>query len=118
MLQTITRRDRERAITIYGNVAPGHSQGEALAQGARSSAATLPIGYRVVLGGASVAFRESMSGLVFALILGIVVAYMVLATQFNSFLHPVTVLTILPLSRRGRALGLLARAARRSTSSA
>ena len=36
-------------------------------------------------------------------VLGIVVAYMVLASQFNSFLHPVTVLSILPLSIAGAA---------------
>jgi multidrug efflux pump subunit AcrB len=60
----------------------------------------------VVLGGASVAFRESMGSLIFALFLGIGVAYMVLASQFNSFLHPVTVLTILPLSVAGAAFAL------------
>ena len=53
------------------------------------------------------AFRESMGQLVFALVLGIIVAYMVLASQFNSFLHPVTVLSILPLSIAGAAFALL-----------
>ena len=47
-----------------------------------------------------------MSSLVFALIVGILVAYMVLASQFNSFLHPVTVLTILPLSVAGAMFAL------------
>nr|WP_153821192.1 efflux RND transporter permease subunit [Polyangium spumosum] len=105
-LQAITRRDRERAITIFGNVAPGKSQSDALAL-VEKMAKDVPTGYHVVLGGASVAFRESMGGLVFALILGIIVAYMVLASQFNSFLHPVTVLTILPLSVAGAAFALL-----------
>ncbi len=104
-LQAITRRDRERAITVYGNVAPGHSQEEALAEVEKLSR-DMPDGYRAVLGGASVAFRESMSSLLFALVLGIIVAYMVLASQFNSFLHPVTVLTILPLSIAGAAFAL------------
>jgi multidrug efflux pump subunit AcrB len=67
----------------------------------------LPGGVRVVPGGASVAFRDSMSSLFFALFLGIGVAYMVLGAQFNSFLHPVTVLTILPLSVAGAAFALL-----------
>jgi multidrug efflux pump subunit AcrB len=49
-----------------------------------------------------------MSSLLFALILGIGVAYMVLASQFNSFLHPVTVLTILPLSVAGAAFAMWA----------
>jgi len=104
-LQAITRRDRERAISIFANVAPGASQQEAIAL-VEKTAKELPGGTRVVLGGASVAFRESMSSLLFALFLGIGVAYMVLASQFNSFLHPVTVLTILPLSVAGAAFAL------------
>jgi multidrug efflux pump subunit AcrB len=104
--QQITRRDRERAISIFGNVAAGSSQDQAIAQ-VEAIAKTMPQGTRIVLGGASVAFRESMSSLLFALMLGIVVAYMVLAAQFNSFLHPITVLTILPLSIAGAAFALL-----------
>ncbi len=104
-LQAITRSDRERAITVFANVAPGHSQAEALSsvEGLRKE---MPLGYRLVLGGASVAFRESNDSLVFALVLGIIVAYMVLASQFNSFLHPVTALSILPLSIAGAAAAL------------
>ncbi len=67
----------------------------------------LPAGYRAVLGGASVAFQESMSSLLFALVLGIIFAYMVLASQFNSFSDPATVLTILPLSLTGAAAALM-----------
>ncbi|RKG86615.1 efflux RND transporter permease subunit [Corallococcus sp. CA049B] len=105
-LQAITRRDRERAISLYANVAPGANQEEALAT-VESLGKNLPGGIRVVAGGASVAFRDSMSSLIFALFLGIAVAYMVLGAQFNSFLHPVTVLTILPLSVAGASFALL-----------
>jgi multidrug efflux pump len=105
--QSITRLDRERAISIYGNVAPGSSQDKALAV-VEGLGKAVPDGTRVVLGGSSQAFKESMQSLLFALGLGIVVAYMVLAAQFNSLLHPVTVLTILPLSIAGAAFGLLA----------
>ncbi|HET7755103.1 MAG TPA: efflux RND transporter permease subunit, partial [Anaeromyxobacteraceae bacterium] len=105
-LQAITRRDRERAISVFANVAPARSQSEAI-QIVEGLSRDLPAGYRVVLGGASVAFRESMSGLFFALLLGIGVAYMILASQFNSLVHPVTVLTILPLSVAGAAFALL-----------
>lgn len=105
-LQAIMRRDRERAITIFANVAPGHSQEEALKR-VEEIARRLPVGYRGVLGGASIAFRESMGSLIFAMWLGILIAYMILASQFNSFLHPVTVLTILPLSIVGAIVGLL-----------
>jgi multidrug efflux pump subunit AcrB len=104
-LQAITRKDRERAISIFANVAPGHTQQEAL-EAVQQLAKELPGSTRVVFGGSSVAFQESMSSLVFALFLGIVVAYMVLGAQFNSFLHPVTVLTILPLSVAGAAFAM------------
>jgi len=105
-LQAIMRRDRERAITIFANVAPGHAQEEAL-KVVENLSRQMPLGYRAVLGGASITFRESMGSLLFALWMGILIAYMILASQFNSFLHPVTVLTILPLSVVGAILALL-----------
>jgi len=106
-LQAITRRDRERAISIYANVAPGHAQDEAL-RVVEGLGGNLPVGYRVVLGGSSMAFRESMSSLLFAMVLGILIAYMILASQFNSFKDPITIITILPLSIAGAAFALLA----------
>ena len=105
-LQAITRKDRERAISVFANVADGHSQDEALAY-VESLGADMPEGTRIVLSGSSVTFRESMQSLIFALILGIAVAYMILAAQFNSFFHPITVLTILPLSLAGALFALL-----------
>ncbi len=106
VLQTISRLDRERAISITANVAPGHSQAEAMAK-VSELAKDLPIGYRVVAGGQASQLEETTSGLVFALLIGILVAYMVLASQFNSFLHPVTVLTIMPLAVAGAVIGLV-----------
>jgi multidrug efflux pump len=105
-LQAITRRDRERAITIFANVAPGHSQNEAIKY-VESLGKGMPVGNRLVLSGVSVAFQESMSSLVFAMFLGIAIAYMILASQFNSFKDPVTIITILPLSIAGAAFALL-----------
>ena len=105
VLQSISRVDRERAIGISANVAPGRSQAEAMAKIEELSRA-LPLGYRAVATGQSSQLDETTSGLLFALVIGILVAYMVLASQFNSFLHPVTVLTILPLAISGAALGL------------
>jgi multidrug efflux pump subunit AcrB len=105
-LQAITRRDRERAISIFANVAPGHSQGEAL-RVIEGLGDTLPVGNRVVLGGSSLAFRDSMSSLLFAMFLGVAIAYMILGSQFNSFKDPVTIITILPLSIAGAAFALL-----------
>ncbi len=105
-LQAITRRDRERAITIYANVAPGRSQNDAIKY-VESLAKNMAVGNRIVLSGASVAFRESMSSLLFAMFLGIAIAYMILASQFNSFKDPITIITILPLSIAGAAFALV-----------
>jgi multidrug efflux pump subunit AcrB len=106
VLQSINRLDRERAIGISGNVALGHSQTEAMAK-VNELSKDLPLGYRTVASGQASQLDETTGGLFFALGIGILVAYMVLASQFNSFLHPVTVLTILPLALSGAAIGLL-----------
>jgi multidrug efflux pump len=104
-LQAITRKDRERAISMFANISPGHSQDEAIRY-VESLGRDLPVGYRIVLGGASVAFRDSMSSLLFALFMGIGIAYMILASQFNSYKDPITIITILPLSIAGAAFAL------------
>jgi hydrophobe/amphiphile efflux-1 (HAE1) family protein len=106
VLQSINHLDRERAISISGNVAPGHSQAEAMSK-VMELASTLPTGVHVVATGQASQLEETTGGLWFALGVGILVAYMVLASQFNSFLHPVTVLTILPLAVAGAVLGLV-----------
>ncbi len=105
-LQTINHANRQRAIRITGNVGPGHSQSDVLAY-AQQLADQVPLGYTLVLSGQSSQFGDSMKSLGFALIVGIIFAYMVLASQFNSLLHPLTVLTILPLSLAGAMLALL-----------
>ena len=103
---SITRKNRERAISLFANVAPGKSQETALQETERIAKGDLPEGYHVVFGGSSQTFKESMQSLRFALLLGIVVAYMVLGSQYNSTLHPVTVLLALPFSVTGAFLAL------------
>lgn len=103
-LFSITRKLRERAVTIYANPAAGHSQQEALAAVRKIAKEILPDGYHITFSGGSQAFQESFRSLIFALILGIFVAYMILGTQFNSFIHPFTVLLALPFSVTGAFL--------------
>jgi hydrophobe/amphiphile efflux-1 (HAE1) family protein len=105
-LQAITRKDRQRAITIFANVAGGASQADALASARAIAARVLPDGYSAVPSGTSQAFQESMSSLLFAFALGLIVAYMVLAAQFNAFSHPFTVLLALPFSISGALMAL------------
>ncbi|MBP9865326.1 MAG: efflux RND transporter permease subunit [Candidatus Omnitrophica bacterium] len=105
---TITRRGRERAIGIFSNVPPGKSQSDCMAKVHEITNAVLPEGYRIVLSGSSETFREAFQSLLFALILGILISYMVLASQFNHAIHPVTVLLALPFSLSGAFLILWA----------
>jgi hydrophobe/amphiphile efflux-1 (HAE1) family protein len=105
-LLSITRKGRERAISIFANVAVGKSQQDALDAVNKIADEALPDGYRIVWSGSAEAFKEAFGSLGFALILGIVVAYMILASQFNSFIHPVTVLLALPFSISGAFLAL------------
>jgi HAE1 family hydrophobic/amphiphilic exporter-1 len=105
-LQAITRLDRERAITIFGNPAPGASQAKAIDFALEAGQRIMPPGYRATVSGTSKTFQESFQSLGFALALGIIVAYMVLASQFNAFTHPFTVLLALPFSVSGALLAL------------
>ena len=106
-LAQINRHDRERSIKIFANVAAGKSQQQALAQAEAVARAVLPPDYKVRFVGGSQSFQESFASLWFVLLLGIIVSYMVLASQFNSFIHPVTVLMALPFSVSGAFLTLL-----------
>lgn len=105
-LFAISRYNRERAVSVFANPAPGHSQGEGLQAVSDMAKDILPEGYHVVMSGNSQLFKESFLNLIFVLVLGVFVAYMVLATQYNSFLHPVTVLMALPFSATGAFLAL------------
>ncbi|MGZ3691393.1 MAG: efflux RND transporter permease subunit, partial [Pseudobdellovibrio sp.] len=104
-LQSITREDRQRAISLRANVSPKSSQAEAIAE-VQKIAKNLPSGYYVSISGSAKTFQESFSSLIFALMLGIIVSYMVLASQFNSFVHPITILIALPFSVSGAFLAL------------
>ncbi|MBI4410882.1 MAG: efflux RND transporter permease subunit [Deltaproteobacteria bacterium] len=106
-LKDITRKDRERAIGLYANVASGGSQAKAIKEAERLAKEILPAEYRIVLSGTAQTFQESFSSLTFAIYLGVIVAYMVLGTQYNSFLHPITVLLALPFSLSGAWIALL-----------
>ena len=87
-------------------MAQGKSQAAAVTEVKRIAQEVLPEGYHIVLSGSSETFRESFQSLIFALWLGVAVAYMVLASQYNSYLHPVTVLLALPFSISGALIAL------------
>jgi hydrophobe/amphiphile efflux-1 (HAE1) family protein len=105
-LMLISRLNRARAITVYANPAPGHSQDEAIKNTEKLAKSMLPPGYIIKMIGSSQSFKESFQSLIWAMMLGILVSYMVLASQFDSFIHPVTVLMALPFSFSGAFIAL------------
>jgi hydrophobe/amphiphile efflux-1 (HAE1) family protein len=105
--QALYRENRERAINIFSNLPNNVSQAAALQRAEEIAKKQLPDGYHLFFEGGSKAFQESFKSLLFAFWVGIAIAYMVLASQFNSFLHPFTVLLALPFSVTGGLLALL-----------
>jgi hydrophobe/amphiphile efflux-1 (HAE1) family protein len=105
-LLQITREGRERAVSVTASVGRGRSQGEAIEEVRRLGKEVVPPGYHIGFSGSAQAMQESFDELVLALVLGLVVAYMILAAQFNSFVHPITVLVALPFSLTGAIVAL------------
>lgn len=105
-LQTVTRRNRERSVGVFANLAKDISQTKAIEKVEKIGQKILPAGYHIEIAGGSKTFKESFQSLIFALLLGILVAYMVLGSQFNSFIHPFTVLLALPFSLTGALFAL------------
>lgn len=102
----ITRRNRERSISIFANVATGKSQTDAIEEINQMSKEILPGGYRAIFSGSTQTFQESFASLIVVLLMGVLVAYMVLASQFNSYVNPTTVLFALPFSVSGAFISL------------
>ncbi len=105
-LKSITRKDRERSIGIFANLGPGESQAKVIQETEKIAKSILPEGYRIVWSGSAQTFQESFESLLFVLYLGVIVAYMVLASQYNSFVHPIVVLLALPFSLSGAWVAL------------
>ncbi|NBV51207.1 efflux RND transporter permease subunit, partial [bacterium] len=106
-LLSIARRNRQRAVSVYGNIASGKSQQEAIEVAVQKAKTFFPDGYILEATGSSEDLKKTFQGLIFALVLGLVVAYMILASQFNSYVDPLSVLIALPFSISGALLALL-----------
>jgi len=94
----IERESRTRSITVRGNL-DGKAAGEADVE-ITGFAKELGIGgeYEFAAVGPSERLRESLSAILFAFVLALVAIYMILAAQFNSFVHPFTIMLSAPLS--------------------
>jgi multidrug efflux pump len=93
--------NRVRAATVTASLAPGFTLGEALDSLNRIAREVLPRGSSTALAGESRELEESGTSLYFAFGLALVVVFMVLASQFESLVHPFTVLLSVPLAVTG-----------------
>src|SRR5688572_1683302 len=98
--------NRVRSFTLSASMAPGFTLGEALDSLTAAAAQVLPAGSTVALAGESREFSESGSALYFAFALALIFVFMVLAAQFESLLHPFTVLLAVPLAVTGALAAL------------
>ncbi|MFQ3665089.1 MAG: efflux RND transporter permease subunit [Sphingomonadaceae bacterium] len=99
------RFNKLRAITLQGNMAPGTTLGQALdflEEEARKHPEIAAIGYR----GESLALRQTGGSLVLILVFTILLVFLVLAAQFESFVHPFVIILTVPLAVAGGLLGL------------
>lgn len=103
----IDRDNRQRIINIYINFEKNKVLSEAMEEiGAFIKSLSLPEGYQIGFTGSAETMKESFMNLIFALILAVVMVYMVLASQFESFTQPLIIMISLPLSLIG-SLGIL-----------
>jgi multidrug efflux pump len=100
--------DRLRAASITASLAPGLALGDALDQIRAMATDVLPAGrgYRLTFSGESEDFYESGNALAYAYLLAVVIVYLVLAGQFESFLDPITILVAVALSFTGALVAL------------
>jgi HAE1 family hydrophobic/amphiphilic exporter-1 len=101
----ITRHDRQRSVTISANL-DGIKLEEASRVALEVGEEILPQGLQVALGGNAEQMAESFEQAGIAIGLGVLVIFMVLAAQFESWIHPLTVMLALPLAMTGALGGL------------
>jgi multidrug efflux pump len=104
--QTLNRYNRVRAITIEANLADGYSLGEALAYLEGLVRDNLPETAIIDYKGQSRDFKSTGGDIVFVFVLGVVVVFLVLAAQFESWVHPLVIMLTVPLAMAGALLGL------------
>jgi multidrug efflux pump len=104
--QSLAREDRVRAITISASLATGYTLGEALAYMEGVAREVLPPEARISYRGQSLEFKESSGALYVTFALALLVVFLVLAAQFESFIHPFIILLSTPLAVTGGLLAL------------
>jgi hydrophobic/amphiphilic exporter-1 (mainly G- bacteria), HAE1 family len=105
----IDRLDRQRIVSLRASVAPGYALADRLdALRKAAMAMNMPAAYTYTVSGRGREMERTLVEFVFAFLLSIAFMYMILASQFESLVHPITILLSLPLSVPFGLLGLWA----------
>ncbi|GIX31107.1 MAG: multidrug transporter [Porticoccaceae bacterium] len=102
----LPRYNRRRALTLSADPAPGHSLGEALEAVEEAVREVLPDSATLDYKGESLEFVRSQGSVAFVFAVAVIVSYLVLAAQFESFLHPLLILLTVPTAAVGALAGL------------
>ncbi|MFH0988975.1 MAG: efflux RND transporter permease subunit [bacterium] len=98
--------NRFKAATVSAGLAPGKTIGDGIAEMNRITKNILDDSFRTALAGASRDYSESSSNILFAFLMALVLIYLVLAAQFESFIDPFTIMLTVPLALAGALLSL------------
>jgi len=95
------------SVTVSFNLSPGYALGDAVQHVQSTAVATLPASIILAFQGTAQAFQDSLRGLGLVLLMAIVVIYIVLGVLYESFTHPITILSGLPAAGLGALLTLM-----------
>lgn len=98
---SLRRFDRLPSIQLSGAVDPEYNLGTVLAEIEAAAKDILPLGAKLGYEGQSQTFKDTSSGIAFVLILAMVIVFLVLAAQFESFTHPITIMLTVPAGLAG-----------------
>jgi len=104
---TLNRFNRLRAITISAGLADGYTLGEAIRWAQDTAAAELPDVAQIDYKGQSREFMSAGGAVLFTFAMALLIVYLVLAAQFESFIHPFVIMLTVPLAVTGALLGIL-----------
>lgn len=104
----LRRYNRLPSIRVEGSLADGYALGEAIAFMEAAAAEALPPEARIGLAGQSLQFKETSSGAMITFALALVIVFLVLAAQFESFVHPLIIMLTVPLGVAGALFSLAA----------
>lgn len=104
----VRHRDQQRTVMVQAGVLPGHEKNAVLSAVADTiRSLDVPEGFAVTLAGEAQEIQESFSRVLFALVLSLILVYMIMAAQFESFLHPFVIMLTVPLGLIGVSFALL-----------